>query len=578
MFAKNPVPVLPAPTVELSTTNAEVDAAFEVYVLFSTNVDGLEVSDFNLFNGNIIGMTGSEQDYTLLVEPITGGAIKINLPANSVVDDLGEGNLASNLLEVQFLDSDSPTPILETDSEIVEGEFEVTVTFNEPVYGMEISDFNISNGAIINLSGGPSIFTLVVSPGAEGGIAIFMPPDRVVDVAGNHNVISNFLQLNFSLEDNIAPASSLSTFSTEVYGSFITNIQFNEPVTGLELEDLVIENATATDLLGVGMGYTILVTPLNEGNIMLYLPENSAVDEAGNGNIASNELNVNFELLDNIPPSVQITSSETTVEGAFELTVQFSEPIEGLDIGDFLIQNGIITSIEGFDQSFIITIEPELAGDILITLPANQVTDLSGNGNLSSDQLSVYYVGNITEFFLLELQKEDGHIVVSWTTNTSYKNKMFVVEHSADSINFLPVFEQLSESNSTNTIQYQFLDYTPETGANYYRIKLIYNDESHIYSETKRIDFNIEMDDFIVFPSPAKEFVYLNLSRYAGVRCEIIIFNFLGQWLYHETFGALPDTPIQVDLSTFNNGLHSVHLRIKEVDKFTKTFMVIEEY
>ena len=84
--------------------------------------------------------------------------------------------------------------------------------------------------------------------------------------------------------------------------------------------------------------------------------------------------------------------------------------------------------------------------------------------------------------------------------------------------------------------------------------------------------------DVMVFPSPAQDYIYLNLVAFKGIRCEVILYNSIGQIFFHELYESLPDHPIRVDVSTFQDGVYGVQFRIKEVDKLSYKFMIMKDF
>lgn len=95
--------------------------------------------------------------------------------------------------------------------------------------------------------------------------------------------------------DTEAPTVVLSTTNANVTEPFTVTVNFNESISGLNLNDLVISNAIATNLSGNGDTYSFLLTPVVDGSVTVQLPANQVKDIAGNDNEASNLLTVTYE-------------------------------------------------------------------------------------------------------------------------------------------------------------------------------------------------------------------------------------------------------------------------------------------
>ncbi|MCX6118167.1 MAG: NHL repeat-containing protein [Proteobacteria bacterium] len=79
------------------------DKEFSASITFSTEITGLEVSDFLLTNTEILALANDSSNpkiYNFKVRPLTANStLKIQLPANTVINSKGVGNIASNTVE-----------------------------------------------------------------------------------------------------------------------------------------------------------------------------------------------------------------------------------------------------------------------------------------------------------------------------------------------------------------------------------------------------------------------------------------------------------------------------------------------
>ncbi|MEL6925859.1 MAG: discoidin domain-containing protein, partial [Bacteroidota bacterium] len=98
-----------APEVTLSTASTTVSSAFPVALDFTEPISGLSLSDFSVSNADLSGLQGSNANWSVLVSPIDEGPVSIRLPANTVTDNAGNTNLASNLLSVDYIPNGNET-------------------------------------------------------------------------------------------------------------------------------------------------------------------------------------------------------------------------------------------------------------------------------------------------------------------------------------------------------------------------------------------------------------------------------------------------------------------------------------
>ena len=111
----------------------------------------------------------------------------------------------------------------------------------------------------------------------------------------------------------------------------------------------------------------------------------------------------------------------------------------------------------------------------------------------------------------LAVQKPAG-IQLNWETLTEQNSSHFDVERSDDGVNFTAIGRVNAKGNSTNKQPYTFLDETPMTGINYYRLKLSDIDNSYTYSRIVAIKNSNQPLSLELFPNPASSLLQVQLS------------------------------------------------------------------
>ena len=108
------------------------------------------------------------------------------------------GGLNTDLVSVcNAADSTSPSVTLSSTTTTLTGTdpFTVTATFDEDVTGFDdlVNDVTITNGSVTGITGGPSVYTLTVTPTGAGDVEITVPAAAAQDAASNDNIASNTL-------------------------------------------------------------------------------------------------------------------------------------------------------------------------------------------------------------------------------------------------------------------------------------------------------------------------------------------------------------------------------------------------
>jgi hypothetical protein len=274
------------PGVTLATPSADpVSRAFPLTVTFTEPVTGFDISDLTLVNAAASGFAGSGASYTATITPAADGAVTVNVAAGTALDAAGNANSAAAPLTVQR-DASAPTVLItSTATTVVPGAFPVTVTFNEPVTGFEVSDLVITGAAPSDFAGADASYTLTLTPDGTASITVNIAAGAAVDGAGNASLVAP----TFSIAvDDSPPAPVLSAADLTVEGAFPLTVTFGEAVTGFELADLTVTNAAASDLVDGGAGvFTATITPETVGTIQMSLAAGAATDAAGNASTAA---------------------------------------------------------------------------------------------------------------------------------------------------------------------------------------------------------------------------------------------------------------------------------------------------
>ena len=422
------------PTVSVTARSTVLDNPqkdhFDVAITFSEPVIGFRAGDISLTleltegTGTAITHIREVTRYIAVIKPPDDveGIIKISVPAGVATDASNNDNTASNVLTVR-VDRKAPSvETIEVPTTPQSSEFDVKITFDEPVSDFTADDisltYNLTEGtgtATVSLSGndGDSEYTLTITPPAEveGEIKISVPKNAVVDAANNGNTVSSEYT---ALIDTIRPTTLITELplaNDPQNGAFNVRIEFSEPVTGLETTDIALTvnnvNATVTavtettdmgmsmDPVESGTAYIATVTPTGQstGTVSVRVPENVAKDAAGNGNEAS--LSSHDVSVDTKPPGINTITAPTAANGAFDVTITFTDDVTDFDdLTDIVFDadstaTATVTSITGSGTTYTATITPMGNGDLIFQVPAGAAKDTAGNGNEASDAYTV---------------------------------------------------------------------------------------------------------------------------------------------------------------------------------------------
>ena len=105
---------------------------------------------------------------------------------------------------------------------------------------------------------------------------------------------------------------------------------------------------------------------------------------------------------------------------------------------------------------------------------------------------------------------------IDWVTSSEENNDRFEVYSSADGVDFHLIKSIKSIGNSSDENNYTVYDDNPVSGTNYYRLVQYDLNGSKTDLGVRTINFKIDIQNIKVYPTPAKDHLYVNLSNYTG--------------------------------------------------------------
>ena len=420
-----------APTFTTSgLPSGEQNSAFTLIILFSENVNGFAADDLNLGGGPAsVTKVDSPDDneYLVTITPTANreGDVTVSVNANAATDDAGNGNTALTITPAIHIDTIVPTVRIEGAPTAEQNSaYDLTIRFSEPVNGFSVTDdltvtltpepgvppapgdiavVTLKPGAV-----GAAVYVVTVTPnigtndiydGAEGDVTVTVNANAVQDFATNANPAgSNTAEVHidtitpYVMTTDVVSLVDNYTLTTDDYvvGPIEATLTFTEDVTGFTASDLNPSVHLTTDgaVSGGPRTYTQRLIPqpnFESGpDANLNIDRSAVSDAAGNTYPTRRELLAYFRI-DTIPPTVSVTGFPTTEQnGPFDLTVTFSEPVEGFEVpGDLEIEGPATATLKEevtLNQVYTVTITPNATSedDVTVRVNADAVDDVLG--------------------------------------------------------------------------------------------------------------------------------------------------------------------------------------------------------
>jgi len=199
--------------------------------------------------------------------------------------------------------------------------------------------------------------------------------------------------------------------------------------------------------------------------------------------------------------------------------------------------------------------------------------DLAISGNMGDVQFS--YTNEITtfsQFFIsrttvlpVELlsfavrEISNESVQIEWSSVNEENLDRYEVERSLDGESFEMIGYAFAIGSLEET-KYDFTDYAPEIGLNYYRLKSIDNDGSVSYSTVQSAVISDENNSsFEVYPNPANDHVNVIINATDKNETMILLYNQSGQKIVE----ALIDQDLRLDVSKLTAGMYHLVLQNK---------------
>lgn len=391
-----------------------------VTINFSEPVVGVHIGYISLTrNGSNVGLgglsiAGSGSRYTLNLSSVTSapGSYVLRLRA----DSLGIRDLAGNLLASDASDSWTTIDTTPPTADIIDispdprntATGNIRIVFGEPVTGVDLADFSLTR------DGNPIALSKVSFSQTGDGTEYNINLSSITSAVGSYVLTLNASNTNIKdAAGNTMVANAIESWIVELTPPTVdivdvtpdprstsagkVTINFNEPVTGVSGSSFSLTRngmpvQITGPLAGTGSSYTLDLSNATklagQYEFKLRAAGSTIRDIAGNA-ITSDAVDI-WTTDTTIPTAdiIDVTPDPRNVNPGI-LTINFSEPVTGVDISDFtLTRNGAPASLNGLTvtgagSSYAINLSNAAGnpGSYALTLKAagSEIRDVAGN-------------------------------------------------------------------------------------------------------------------------------------------------------------------------------------------------------
>ena len=196
--------------------------------------------------------------------------------------------------------------------------------------------------------------------------------------------------------DTTAPSVSISVPSGVQNGAFNATITFTEAVSNFLQSEVSLSGSAASvtswSANSDNTVYTATMTPTASGTLTVGVAANVATDAANNPNTAATSKNVTVSV-DTTAPGVTVSVPSGTQNGAFNITITFTEAVSGF-VGSDVSLSGSAASITSWSTNsdntvYTATVTPTASGTVTVSVAAEVAADAANNQNTAATSQSV---------------------------------------------------------------------------------------------------------------------------------------------------------------------------------------------
>lgn len=154
-----------------------------------------------------------------------------------------------------------------------------------------------------------------------------------------------------------------------------------------------------------------------------------------------------------------------------------------------------------------------------------------------------------------------GESILSWETASEINASHFLIEHSEDGIHFETLGKIEATGNTNSISNYRHIHYFPSNPDNYYRLKMIDQDETFQYSSIIYLPYEKQDSEITIFPNPSSGVFQFHRSK-ENNDWDLLVFNSIGQLVKSNKWQD-GEVMYELNLEQFAEGVYTIQISNK---------------
>jgi len=154
----------------------------------------------------------------------------------------------------------------------------------------------------------------------------------------------------------------------------------------------------------------------------------------------------------------------------------------------------------------------------------------------------------------------NGKVVsLTWTSEIEINSDHYGVERSSDAVSWTTIGIVAAKGNTTSSVHYSFTDQAPNSGVNYYRLRMQDIDGKFKYSEVKVVRL-AQVLGYNLFPNPANNYLNISIGKDMPANGTLRLFNLNGQLMQEKRLINATGTTVSLQVNTYPAGVYMVRI------------------
>lgn len=459
-----------------------------------------------------------------------------------------------------------------------------TVTFAQPVSGVDINDFTavsagLTGASISSISGSGTTYTATLNTGSGNGTLR-------LDFTNTSGTIPT-VDAAFTSADSYTIYKSST--ATNYFRTQSANADWNQPgswessadnsfwiaATDFPGSSAAAVNVLANQTVNLPSGFNASTANLNNGGTVNVNSNTLTVSGTltnsgkieGSGAIVHTSFTNSGTIAPGNSPGILSFTGDLVNNGTLDMEIGGTSPGTG---HDQILVSGTMTISGTMNVSFINGFTPAV-NDEFILIDAASSTGAFSAVNLPVIAPRVWETtyNNVNGTFAIRVLddplpvtlvnfdavKLENNTALSWSTSSETNSSHFEIQRSSESISWETIGSVDASKESSSIRKYTFNDISPMPGENLYRLKMIDNDGSFAYSRIKSLSFPTQIVEISFYPNPVTEKLFLDMKN-PGEITKLQIYNTVGTLIYT----SLTYNPDGIPVHGIPSGLYILRL------------------